>query len=291
MPHDAELDPYQILADLQVGNVGRVTRALGGADTSIWRVEHGHMVSALRVFEAGRAASAAREQLAMTLAGRSGVAVPDLRLACEWRGRPVLLLSWCPGQTLGAALLANPWRLLGLARAFGVMQARIHSLHAPELQALGVSWIEWQNAADPALVARLRQLAPLQPRLLHLDYHPLNVLVDGGRISAVLDWANATTGDPRADVARTYTILRVEPQRAGREPLWLTGARNVLARAWLAGYRSVSGPLSDMAPFFAWAGAVMAADLAPRVADPASWWQARHLERIHAWTQHWRAQI
>lgn len=291
MPHDTELDPYQILADLHIGDVGRVTRALGGADTSIWRVEHGHMVSALRVFEAGRARSAAREHVAMTIAGRGGIAVPEVRLACEWQGRPVLLLSWCSGQTLGAVLLAAPWRLLPLARTFGVMQARIHGLEAPELYAPGASWIEWQQAADPALAARLRQLAPPQPRLLHLDYHPLNVLVDGGHVSAVLDWANAAAGDPRADVARTYTILRVEPQRPGREPLWLAGARSVLARAWLAGYRSVAGPLGDMAPFFAWAGAVMAADLAPRVADPASWWQARHLERIQAWTQRWRAQI
>ena len=64
--------------------------------------------------------------------------------------------------------------------------------------------------------------------LLHLDYHPLNVLGEAGAISGVLDWTNADGGDPRADVARTGAILRFLPDN----PTW-TLQRNAHVRRLL----------------------------------------------------------
>jgi len=37
----------------------------------------------------------------------------------------------------------------------------------------------------------------------HRDYRPGNILADGARITAVLDWDNAFSGDPRYDLARS----------------------------------------------------------------------------------------
>jgi hypothetical protein len=69
-------------------------------------------------------------------------------------------------------------------------------LGVPALPKLG-GWIDWQHAADPALAQQLRQIAGQARQLLHLDYHPLNVLAhtmldERRQISAVIDWANAT---------------------------------------------------------------------------------------------------
>ena len=36
---------------------------------------------------------------------------------------------------------------------------------------------------------------------LHRDYHPLNVLWEGNRITGVVDWINAVNGDPAVDLA------------------------------------------------------------------------------------------
>jgi aminoglycoside phosphotransferase (APT) family kinase protein len=44
-------------------------------------------------------------------------------------------------------------------------------------------------------------------RLLHLDLHPLNVIMSPTRGPVVIDWPNATRGDPMADVALTYVLL------------------------------------------------------------------------------------
>jgi aminoglycoside phosphotransferase (APT) family kinase protein len=45
----------------------------------------------------------------------------------------------------------------------------------------------------------------------HGDLHPLNLLFDGDRISAVLDWELARLADPAYDVARTVTLLAMAP--------------------------------------------------------------------------------
>jgi aminoglycoside phosphotransferase (APT) family kinase protein len=47
---------------------------------------------------------------------------------------------------------------------------------------------------------------PNGDRVLHGDFHPLNVMVDGDRLT-VIDWVDASRGSPAADVARTSWLL------------------------------------------------------------------------------------
>ena len=54
--------------------------------------------------------------------------------------------------------------------------------------------------------------------MLHLDYHPLNVLVKGGHITGIIDWVNAECGDRHLDVATTAAILSCH---AMEHPRWL----------------------------------------------------------------------
>jgi aminoglycoside phosphotransferase (APT) family kinase protein len=107
-------------------------------------------------------------------------------------------------------------------------------------------------------------------------------MTDGHQMTAVLDWANARLGDPRADVARSYSILAIDPNWPRRPHI--TIFRQILARAWQRGYEQAAGPLGDMALFYAWAGAVMQRDLAPRLAS------APHdpLARVRRWTNEWK---
>src|SRR5262249_57263606 len=95
-----------------------------------------------------------------------------------------------------------------LGVAFGRAHSRLREVAAPApLRAAPEDWIAWAGPDEPALAERLRAVRRRDDRLLHLDYHPLNVMVDGGRVTGVLDWANALAGDPRADLARHVTIL------------------------------------------------------------------------------------
>ena len=109
-------------------------------------------------------------------------------------------------------------------------------------------------------------------------------MADGRRISGVLDWANAAAGDPRADVARTFSILRLAASAPGRPPLRDRLGRRLLALSWRWGYTQAAGPTGDLTLFTAWAGAVLVRDLAPKLGRPGVWLQPHHLDGIRRWT-------
>lgn len=289
------LDPRAILAALGVRDAAALAPVAGGADTALWRVEHGGERSALRVFRPEQAATARKEVAVMRAAGERGLAVPAVRAAGCWRDRPALLLSWLPGQTVAAALQARPWAAMPLGLAFGRAQAAIHAVAAPApLDREPDGWIALAGPGTSDLQARLRAWPHRADALLHLDYHPLNALAAGARITGVLDWANARAGDPRADLARTLTILRLEGSRHARATGLGTGRRltvwlvlRAFKRGWRRGYRAAAGPLAGMAPFYAWAGAMMARDLAPRRGRPGQGLTDDHFARLARWTAAW----
>ncbi len=118
---------------------------------------------------------------------------------------------------------------------------------------------------------------------MHLDFHPLNVMTDGERITAVLDWANARAGDPRADLARAISIIRLD---AGGAPPEARPILRAFERGLRAGYELAAGPLVDMQLFHVWAGRAMLHDLAPRLAtNPAQ------AARIRRWIRLWERRM
>src|SRR5690349_20043383 len=186
MPHDPTLDPKAIIKSLGITDVTAIAPVQGGMDTSLWRVEHGSTTSALRVFRADQSATFQREVEAMEIAHRAGLPVPTIQAASAWQDRPALLLSWCKGVPLLDAARRQPWRILSLGKAFGHTQAQIHHISGGtrHLQQRA-SWIEWAGPQDEQFKTTLQQIAQPDPALLHLDYHPLNVLTDGKQITAV----------------------------------------------------------------------------------------------------------
>jgi aminoglycoside phosphotransferase (APT) family kinase protein len=278
------LDPSLILASLGVADATAIRPAGGGYDTAIWRVDRPGGADALRVFRPTQAESFQRELAAMQVARARGIPVPDVRASGVWRERPVMLLSWLPGRPLAQELLARPWRLWPLGAQFGRMQAAIHAVPVPvAFAAAGAGWIGLAGPEESELQARLRGLPPRPASLLHLDYHPLNVLTDGRRITAVLDWTNARFGDPRADIARTSAILCWEPMPPRRGARLELLARRLLAYAWRHGYQQVAGVPGELSLFNAWAGAMLIRDLWPRAGRPDRGFRPQHFERTRRW--------
>lgn len=283
-----ELDPAAILEALGVSRPTKIAPVVGGSDTAVWRVECADAAYALRVFRAEQAAVCQREVLAMRLAVGNGIPVPTVHVASSWRDRPVLLLSWCSGRPVFDELRAHPAGAWALGVEFGRVQARIHAVAVPEesRRTLG-SWTTWTGLVEGPLQAGLARLELRDDALLHLDYHPLNVLSDGARITAVLDWANTRTGDPRADLARTSTILRLAPVPPMENPLLMTRIRRLFVRGWRHGYEQAAGATVDLALFYAWAGMAMVRDLSPKVARPGNWLEPQHLDRVRRWAAVW----
>ncbi|WP_420114961.1 aminoglycoside phosphotransferase family protein [Pseudactinotalea sp.] len=154
------------------------------------------------------------------LASRLPTAVPaPVRV-----GRPALgypwswsVLRWQSGHALGSVPLSER---AGVAVALGEFLAALHT-PAPEdvwqspyrggslrTRADVVAERTTRYAPDHAerLMTRwhtaVDQDDPPGPRLwVHGDLHPLNVLVEGAALAAVIDWGDVTAGDPACDLA------------------------------------------------------------------------------------------
>jgi len=268
-----EVDPLVVLSELGVPAPERAIAVTGGWDTLLWRVDAFEGAQfALRVFRPEQAATCRREVLVMRALAERGLAVPSVAAHRTSGGRPALLMSWCTGQPVLQKLSAKPWRVWALGTAMGRIHARIHrvSVHGELIQALPT--IEFGDG---------------QRSILHMDFHPLNVMTDGRGITGVLDWANVAVGDPRVDLARTVTILRLAPTPPGSPTPLLRAVRAILELAWRTGYRGEhrSDPFHGMDPFYAWAGEWMERDLAPKLGKPGVWLQPSDLAKISRWAR------
>ena len=288
----AEIDPRAVLRSLGYDEVEALERVLGGWETSLWRfVTPDGERHALRVHPGPEHALGARnEETALRACVATGVPAPAVEATGQWEGRPVLVLSWCPGRTCLAAMLRRPWSIWRIGLSLGRQQARIHRVPPPSVLLEGAPeyWLARGALQCPEVFARVRRMALSTASLIHLDYHPLNVLMDRGRITGILDWSNAAAGDPRADFARTAALLLTASAPPGPARLPIGAARRLFYLAWRRGYVSAAGPLGDLAPLMAWAGATRLQDLGYARTRPQSWAGAEDFAAARRWVDQWK---
>lgn len=93
----------------------------------------------------------------------------------------------------------NPYRGVPLADR---VPALVDGLD--RLDSAGLDFVALSDRWSTALAADLWAGPPLW---LHGDVHPLNLLVDKGRLSAVIDFGDLTAGDPASDLAVVWMLL------------------------------------------------------------------------------------
>jgi len=104
---------------------------------------------------------------------------------------------------------------LSIAADLRDLQERIARAHLSGLEAA----LQWAQRQLPA--------APGREVVCHGDFHPLNVLLDDGGVSGVLDWARAKLAEPAWDVGATIALTTHGP----------IGLPGVLHRAAMAARR------------------------------------------------------
>jgi aminoglycoside phosphotransferase (APT) family kinase protein len=187
---------------------------------------------------------------------------------------------------MGDAIADAPWRIFAMGTSFGRLQAKLHTVRAPdELRASAPGyWLQRGDAVDFP-VSKTLPTTPTCDSLVHLDFHPLNVVVDRGNITGLVDWTNAAAGDPRADVARTIVLLRLAPIPPHPMKAALQVARSLLYLSWRRGYVRQAGALPDTAPYMTWAGVTLLKDMEPRLNQAGVWADQRDVERIRRWVE------
>lgn len=70
-----------------------------------------------------------------------------------------------------------------------------------------------------------------EPMWVHGDLHPLNLLVRGGRLSAIIDFGDITAGDPATDLSIAWMVFDEETRSDFRKRLTIDG-RSVDIHTW-----------------------------------------------------------
>ncbi len=247
-----------VVRGLGLGPDAAIEPAAGGASGSAWRVRPPGASYVLRLASSSALTDARLAAMATALAG--GLPAPQLIRRVTTAEVDAVLLSWLPGRSLYDVLVADPKSTRRFGRLMGEMQRHLHGIVAP------TSLIDvLDDGVHPFAAGREVGGLPSGNALLHLDWHPLNLLVDGAsRVSGIVDWDNARRGHPSLDLARTHSLLTVEPSIASL-PAEVRSQVDELVEAWSDGYGREAREIP--AACHAWAGRVMLADLEPRYAQ------------------------
>ncbi len=196
----------------------------------------------------------------------TGVPAPSYLGQLAAAGRPGLLYERIHGSSLDAWVGGNPARLPRAARILAETHLRVHQGHPSDLPALHdllARRIQRATQAPQhvreAALARLAAL-PRGDTLCHGDFHWGNILL-GKATPVVIDWENASVGDPHCDIARTLLLLQMG-HVSEKSPLRRATTYRVaryLIRAYLRHYRRAT-PL-DMERLAAWRLPVVVARL------------------------------
>ena len=164
----------------------------------------------------------------------------------EWRGRPGIVMERVLGRDALTAISRQPWRVIQLSGLTGRVHAELNGIRAPdELPTLRDELGE-RIGRDAAIPEELRAAAlqalanlPDGTALCHGDFQAGNVLLSPcGPV--VIDWGNATRGDPAGDFARTTLMMRAGSLPPGTPPVIRWGRRfgeGLFRRAYQRAYQ------------------------------------------------------
>jgi aminoglycoside phosphotransferase (APT) family kinase protein len=193
---------------------------------------------------AGVAASLTKPQefAVLRAAFAAGMAAPEPLFVCDDREvfeRPFYIMRRARGLGAGRLITKSETPEDALAAELGRQLAMLHAIEpgAPGLDFLHVSaspglaaaqlyreWLGAEASLDPVLAWGLRWLERNAPPpgeivLCHRDYRTGNYLVDGGKLTAILDWEFCGWSDPMEDVAwfcsRSWRFARPDREAGG----------------------------------------------------------------------------
>jgi aminoglycoside phosphotransferase (APT) family kinase protein len=155
------------------------------------------------------------EQFGLSVAANGGLPVPTVICSDaggETIGQPVLVMTRLPGRPVAQPSVQtgpslHTW-VQGLATALGrVAKADVVLTDLPpaqswcDLQMSKPSWCADDGLWSAALSRLGGGLAGGPARLIHRDFHQLNVLWHQGQISGIVDWVHASQGPTEFDVS------------------------------------------------------------------------------------------
>ncbi|MCU1461101.1 MAG: hypothetical protein JWO37_1176 [Acidimicrobiales bacterium] len=126
-----------------------------------------------------------------------------------------LVMARIEGPSMVAVMSRRPWTVRQQGAVLADLHHRLHEIAAPD-------WVPSAPCGEG-------------DRLLHLDLHPLNVIIgDDGPV--VIDWPNASSGDGNVDIALGWILMASGDIPFGRVRAAVLGrGRALLVNSFLRG--------------------------------------------------------
>lgn len=151
-----------------------------------------------------------REARVMTYVRDHGFPAPEVFDAT----RSDLVMERLAGATMLEQALRPPWPIHRVGSTLADLHEQLHAIPAP-------TWLTGTFGEGDAII--------------HLDLHPLNVLIEAGE-PVVIDWQMAQRGPAAADVARSWLILASARPPGTLQRAAASLVRPVVLRGFLARY-------------------------------------------------------
>lgn len=210
--------------------------------------------------DATRAADEAALQGAIASLGFPAPAIIAFEAASDVLGAPFIVMARIPGVVMLDALIGP--RMGAMAALLGRTHAQLHALDASAFRraaeaaggrgpASADGFLQERAAAiercrldglRPALawLEKHRPPARAPDVICHGDFHPLNVLVQDGEVTGVVDWGWVAIAPAEFDVGSTIALLNYAPVSLPRALLPLVRfLRGMITRRYLRAYTAL----------------------------------------------------
>lgn len=211
---------------------GRTADVLGFGDGQVVKLLHPGRDPGALALEAAKTRSA----------HLAGVPAPGVHDEVTIDGRFGVVFDRVDGELMLDRIRRTLWRIRSHARVLAEVHVDVHRRSSPELPSQRerlAAKVEEADGLEPShRRAALDRLAGLGDgdAVLHGDFHPANVIL-GPEGPVVIDWIDASRGDPAGDVARTMWLLSsatIPHGTPGRS--FLVGYLGLFRRRYLAEY-------------------------------------------------------
>ena len=150
----------------------------------------------------------------------TGLPIPHVRgVDVMEDGKWSITYDYIEGRTLEEIMAEDPANLAKYMKEFVALQLEVHSKRCPKLNKLKDKWND-KISATKAIGATTRyelhtrlSSMPKHNKVLHGDFNPSNIIVDGKGRYHILDWSHATQGNASADAATTYLLFALKDQK------------------------------------------------------------------------------
>jgi aminoglycoside phosphotransferase (APT) family kinase protein len=142
-----------------------------------------------------------------------GLLVPKILDVTKINGKQAIIMEYIQGRTMGDILSENMGQLEYYMNIFIDIQQKVHNVDANSLESMNEK-LERQIKFAPILDNKMKsvlirqlQSMPSDKRLCHGDFHFYNLIMSNNKV-VIIDWVDASSGDIRADVFRTYLLYK-----------------------------------------------------------------------------------